>query len=374
MAGKTPRELAHEFGVLRQRRPKLSRAVFHASLSTPATDRELSNAEWNEIAERFLHELGFSKAPYLVVKHADTDSHRHIHVLASRVDTDGNTVSDAHNYRRAEAALRAIEKDYGLTQVISSNTALPQQQKQRRQDMDENYRKTVEERLEQSSKDAKTRHQQVFESKEMGAGSGEEMSPSDLREIRRDMESKEYEERMRALFGDEVRYIDRPQLKHKSLRIIYFHNKGRITDEGNRLTAYQMSVEESSRRIVSIAISRGWKSLVLWGPDSFVECAMREAISNGLRVNPTNPAQERMLEAILSESDEGGGAGPAPEPTCGDEPVEKTEMEPAFGPPPPDLPPPSPFGEEIARKLANRRRREEEQRPPSRKRDGGITP
>ncbi len=188
------------------------------------------------------------------------------------------------------------------------------------------------------------------------------------------MESKEYEERMRALFGDEIRYIDRPQLKHKSLRIIYFHNKGRITDEGNRLTAYQMSVEESSRKIVSIAISRGWKSLVLWGSDSFVECAMREAISNGLAVNPTNPAQERMLEAILSESSGGGGAAPAPEPTHGDAPTENIEMEPAFGPPPPVLPPPSPFGEEIARKLTNRRRREEEQRLPSRRRYGRTTP
>ena len=104
-----------------------------------------------------------------------------------------------------------------------------------------------------------------------------------------------------------------------------------------------------------MAASRGWKSIVLWGPPPFVELAIRHAIASGIVVNPTNSAQQEMLDAILSESTGGGGAGPALEPS---------------------ISPPSPFGEEIAKKLAARREEEEQEqrRFSSNRRSGGHAP
>jgi len=380
MAGQTPRELAAEFGLARKLRPNLARAVFHASLSNPATDRALSDDEWNAVAARYLDGLGFAGAPFVVVRHESDATHPHIHILTCRINAAGKTVSEAHDFRRSETLLREIEKDYGLTQVASSPAALSQQQHQRRQHMDEQYRKAAEERLEESSKEAKKKHQQVFEATQMVAGCGEALTDRELRETRRDMESKEYEERMRALFGTELSYVDRPNRDYKRLRMVFFKPIGYITDQGNRLTAHNMSVDESGRRIVAIAASRGWKSINLWGPEDFVESAIRHAISSGLIVNPTSPAQKRMLDAILSESGGDEGKSLVPEPTTGAKSVEETssdepEQPPLIVPPPVPLPPPSPFGEEIARKLAARRRKEEEQhRNFGTKRGGGIAP
>ena len=81
--------------------------------------------------------------------------------------------------------------------------------------MDEKYRKAAEERLEESSKEAKRKHQQVFEANQMVAGCGEAPTERELREVRRDMETKEYEERMRALFGEELSYVDRPNRNYR---------------------------------------------------------------------------------------------------------------------------------------------------------------
>jgi hypothetical protein len=245
--------------------------------------------------------------------------------------------------------------------------------------MDEQYRKAAEERLEESSKEAKRKHEQVFEANQMVAGCGEALTERELREIRRDMETKEYEERMRALFGEELSYVDRPNRNFRKLRLVFFKPLGYITDQGDRLTANSMSVEESARRIVAMAASR-WKSIHLWGPEPFVELAMRHAIASGLIVNPTSPAQQRMLDAILSESGGGGGVSPAPEPTIGAAPGEEASPEEPLQPsvivpPPVPLPPPSPFGEEIAKKLEARRQKEEEQRrQPGTKRGGGMAP
>lgn len=374
MAGQTPRELAAEFGLARRLRPNLARAVFHASLSNPATDRALSDDEWNAVAERYLDGLGYAGAPFVVFRHEA--AHPHIHILACRINAAGKTVSEAHDFRRSETLLREIEKDYGLTQVVPSAAVLSQQQKPRRQHMDEQYRKAAEERLEESSKEAKRKHQHVFEANQMVAGCGEALTERELREVRRDMETKEYEERMRALFGEELSYVDRPNRNYKKLRLVFFKPLGYITDQGDRLTASNMAVEESSRRIVAMAAARGWKSINLWGPEHFVELAMRHAIASGLMVNPTSPAQQTMLDAILSESNGGGGVSLAPEPSAGAEPAEERLPEGNFVPPLPVLPPPSPFGEEIGRKLAARREKEQEERRRlnNNRRGGGVTP
>lgn len=114
----TPRGLAAEFRFCQQLNPRVSRIVYHASLSLPYTEH-LKNDTWHEIAQKYLQVMGFDMNQYVVVRHTDRD-HDHAHIVASRVRLDGTTVSDSWDYRRSEAAIRQLEQDYGLQSLHSS--------------------------------------------------------------------------------------------------------------------------------------------------------------------------------------------------------------------------------------------------------------
>lgn len=112
MASHDPRGLAKEFGAIRQLKPRLKNAVFHASLSAPK-GQNTSDQMWLHIVSEYRKRMGFSKSQFVAVKHSDTE-HDHVHFIASRIDMSGNVVSDSKDFERQEKALRAIEKQFGL--------------------------------------------------------------------------------------------------------------------------------------------------------------------------------------------------------------------------------------------------------------------
>jgi len=114
-AGRSARELAAEFGALHALRPSLKVYVAHEALRLPVGDPELDDGTWNRLAARWAEEMGFED--FLVVNHGDG----HVHIAASRIKRDGSVVSDQHDYRRSEAIIRQIERDFGLTAVESSH-------------------------------------------------------------------------------------------------------------------------------------------------------------------------------------------------------------------------------------------------------------
>lgn len=114
-AGRSAREIAAEFGALHALRPRLAVYVAHESLRLPEGDPDLTDATWAQVAERWATEMGFED--FLAVSHGDG----HIHIAASRIRRDGSVVSDQHDYRRSEAIIRQIEKDFDLTVVESSH-------------------------------------------------------------------------------------------------------------------------------------------------------------------------------------------------------------------------------------------------------------
>lgn len=116
LSGRTPRELASEFGQFRKLRPGLTKAVVHIPLSAHPEDRPLSDQEMAEIAGRITQELGYGDGPCLFVRHNDTD-HQHVHLLLCRVDRHGKAVSDSNDYRKTETILRQIEREYLLKAV-----------------------------------------------------------------------------------------------------------------------------------------------------------------------------------------------------------------------------------------------------------------
>ncbi|PSB41355.1 relaxase [Cyanosarcina cf. burmensis CCALA 770] len=119
MAGQSPSELAAEFRISRDLNFRIKKCVYHATLSV-APDEDLSDRNWNEIADTYTKGMGFHGSQYVVYRHADTH-HHHIHIIASRIRiTDGSTVSDAWNYRRSEVLVRQLEQQYGLKPVVPS--------------------------------------------------------------------------------------------------------------------------------------------------------------------------------------------------------------------------------------------------------------
>ena len=117
MAGETPRELAAEFGAIRDLRPGLTKAVLHVSLSA-APGEQLSDEQWREIGQQFREGMGLDQNQYVLTRHTDT-AHDHIHLVANRIDCEGQVVSDSHDYQRMHTLMREIERDYGLQEVTS---------------------------------------------------------------------------------------------------------------------------------------------------------------------------------------------------------------------------------------------------------------
>ena len=118
MAGDTPRELSAEFGSIRKLRPNLGKAVLHVSLSA-APGETLTDAQWADISRKYLAGMELTDNQYIITRHTDTD-HEHIHILANRITNTGLVVSDSQDYKRQEALMRGIEREFGLQQLAPS--------------------------------------------------------------------------------------------------------------------------------------------------------------------------------------------------------------------------------------------------------------
>ncbi|UXX79782.1 relaxase/mobilization nuclease domain-containing protein [Reichenbachiella carrageenanivorans] len=99
---------------------RLKNRVFHGSLSLPPGE-SLTEIQWKDCAHQFMTDMGFSNAPYAIIRHFDKE-YEHIHLCGSRVDYDGKTISDSRSYARAMESVRKLEKLYGLQEVLEHET------------------------------------------------------------------------------------------------------------------------------------------------------------------------------------------------------------------------------------------------------------
>ena len=134
MEGENARELAAEFGALRSARPELERAVHHASLRLP-DDEHLTREQWEDVAQDYLKGMGFDNSPWVAVDH--DNEHNHIHIIASRIDYEGNVVSDSHERYRSQDVVREIEDKYHLRHAYERDQERDQERdKERNQERD----------------------------------------------------------------------------------------------------------------------------------------------------------------------------------------------------------------------------------------------
>lgn len=95
--------------------------VWHCSLSLRAEEGELTDEKWQQIAEDFVREMGFTehdgKAPckWVAVRHGlSTNGNDHIHIAVSLVRQDGTKASVHHDFSKAQRVARELEVKYGL--------------------------------------------------------------------------------------------------------------------------------------------------------------------------------------------------------------------------------------------------------------------
>ncbi|MFD6995074.1 relaxase/mobilization nuclease domain-containing protein [Streptomyces mirabilis] len=98
----------------KNRRP--ARHVWHCPVRTAPGDRQLTDAEWAEVARRIVHATGIAEAGddkacrWIAVRHADD----HIHLVATLVREDGRRPRRHEDGIRAQAECRKIEAEFGL--------------------------------------------------------------------------------------------------------------------------------------------------------------------------------------------------------------------------------------------------------------------
>jgi len=108
---------------------KQARPVYHLAISTADTDRTLTDAEWAEVVDEYVHRIGLAPrgdeeaVRGVAVRHADN----HVHVVATLARQDGRRIWPRNDFYRASEASLAVEARYGLTRTSPADRTGDQQ-------------------------------------------------------------------------------------------------------------------------------------------------------------------------------------------------------------------------------------------------------
>ncbi|WP_157999384.1 relaxase/mobilization nuclease domain-containing protein [Nitrospirillum viridazoti] len=111
-----------EFRALQRLRPTITKAMVHCSLRLPA-EEHLPDLRWARLGEKWANKMGFQA--FAIVRHP-VPAGDHIHLVASSVNPDGSVVDCSWDYRRGEAIVRDLERQFGLRGTRESHLLIPQ--------------------------------------------------------------------------------------------------------------------------------------------------------------------------------------------------------------------------------------------------------
>lgn len=97
---------------------RVVKPVWHAILALPPGE-ELTDAQWQDAVEMYLHDLGFGDDnKWVAVLHGDTD-HQHVHIVANRIrlDEEFSMVKDSNERSRSCDSTSRIEDHFGLSKA-----------------------------------------------------------------------------------------------------------------------------------------------------------------------------------------------------------------------------------------------------------------
>lgn len=79
----------------------------------------LSAENWISLSKEYMEKMGYGNCCYSVILNIDKE-HSHVHILHSRIDSDGNSISNSQDYKRSEKLSRELEDKYNLA-VLEEN-------------------------------------------------------------------------------------------------------------------------------------------------------------------------------------------------------------------------------------------------------------
>jgi hypothetical protein len=94
---------------------KTEKTVRHISLNPDPSDK-VSDEQFMEMTQEYMHRMGYGNQPYIVFKHMDIDR-THIHIVSTCVGIDGKKIPDDYDHPRSMAICRDLEQKYHLKQA-----------------------------------------------------------------------------------------------------------------------------------------------------------------------------------------------------------------------------------------------------------------
>lgn len=115
ITGENGQELLAEFREVQAQNTNCINNTYSIVLS-PSNERSFTNAELKELGREHLKNLGFDleNTQYLMTVHRSTDQ-PHVHILANRIDMQGNAHKDNFIGKRAQRSAEQIAERLGLT-------------------------------------------------------------------------------------------------------------------------------------------------------------------------------------------------------------------------------------------------------------------
>ena len=106
--------IAMSFNAQSQMNNKVTKPVGHIALSFSKEDEpRLTNRIMAGIALEYMERMGIVDTPFIIVRHLDKD-YPHCHLVFSRVDNHGETISDNNDFNRNRKVCLDLTKEYGL--------------------------------------------------------------------------------------------------------------------------------------------------------------------------------------------------------------------------------------------------------------------
>jgi hypothetical protein len=111
--------MAQDFQFQQQQRPGLGNAVLHVALALSQEDAQGRSPEqlaevFRQAGRAYVQRMGLENTQWALVQHFDKP-HPHAHLVANRVDNDGQTIPDNFIGQQSRRVCQALEQELGLT-------------------------------------------------------------------------------------------------------------------------------------------------------------------------------------------------------------------------------------------------------------------
>jgi hypothetical protein len=279
-AGETVKDFSREFAAIRRLKPTVNRVVKHVALSFSPEDRRLSDDELLDIASRYRNGMGFPEdAPWILVRHDDTEHFQHVHLVLSRITASGEVVTEAHERHRSRKLTEQLEREFGLVPAVKSNNKEKNMDDNDKQQKQQKRQKAIEAILNEASSKAEI---ELATEAVASIEPPQSVDAKTRRDYKRDLLDAQYEKLVSNIFAAEVRFVR----KHQRGLTLHFNDGSRIEDRGDKITAHgNADAATIAARFVELALAHGWDGITARGSDEVILATYSLALARGLSVS-----------------------------------------------------------------------------------------